>query len=106
MNEKTIKVIEKRLARLEDAVFGKKIRPAPKVKGESFSGATGGVRLLISKDFFGSKRVLGEVRDALTKDGYHYSRQTVDMALSGLSLRKGPLTVLKEGGRNVYVIRK
>jgi len=106
MNENTIKAIEKRLGRLEDAVFGKKIRPAPKAKAVSFSGATGGVRLLISKGFFNSKKVLGEVREALTKDGYHSCRQTVDMAIKGLTSRTGPLIVLKEGGRNVYVRRK
>ena len=106
MSEKPIKALERRVARLEDAVFGKKPTSIPKTKKERYSGATGGVRFLISKDFFNEKRKLRQVRDALAKNGYHWSRQAVDMALRGLASRKGPLTLLKEGGRNVFVRRK
>lgn len=106
MSKEAIKALERRVARLEDAVYGKKATPIPITKKERYSGATGGVRLLISKNFFNEKRKLGEVWDALTKNGYHWSRQAVDMALKGLASRKGSLTLLKEGGRNVFVKRK
>ena len=106
MSDKAIKGLEVRVARLEEAVFVKKAKPDPDKKSEKFSGATGGVRFLISKEFFKEKRKLGEVWDALTKNGYHWSRQAVDMALKGLSSRRGPLVLLKESGRNVFVRRK
>jgi len=106
MSDEAIKALEARIARLEGAVFVKKAKPNPDKKAESYSGATGGVRFLISKGFFKEKRKLGEVWDALTKNGYHWSRQAIDMALKGLSSRRGPLVLLKEGGRNVFVRRK
>ncbi len=106
MDEKQFKEIAKRVERLEKAVFGKGSKPSPKPATPSFSGATGGIRLLISKNFFGKGKTLGDVRSALAENGYHYSRQAVDMALKGLANRKGPLVILKVGGRNCYVNRK
>jgi len=106
MSDEAIKALEARVARLEDAVFVKKAKPSLVKKSESYSGATGGVRFLIAKEFFKEKRKLGDVWDALTKNGYHWSRQAVDMALKGLSSRRGPLVLLKEGGHNVFVRRK
>jgi len=101
-----LKEIIKRLERLEKAVFSKDSKPSPKPASSSFSGATGGVRLLISKSFFSKGKTLGEVRSALAENGYHYSRQAVDMALKGLAKRKGPLVILKVRGGNSYVNRK
>lgn len=95
-----------RLARLEKAVFAKDSKPSQKAATSAFSGATGGVRFLISKGFFSKGKTLGEVRGALAENGYHYSRQAVDMALKGLAKRKGPLVILKMGGNNAYANRK
>lgn len=106
MSDEAIKALEARVARLEEAVFIRKTKPSPEKKSESYSGATGGARFLISKGYFKEKRKLGDIRDALTKNGYHWSRQTVYMALKGLSSRRGPLVMLKEGGRNLFVRRK
>jgi hypothetical protein len=106
MNDMIIKALEKRLDRLEKTVFGKKAKPAPEAGAEKFSGASGGVRFLISKNFFNTKRTLGETRSALAENGYHYSVQAVEAALRRRTSRRGPLTVLKEGGKNMYVIRK
>jgi len=106
MAGKELKALEARVARLEDAVFVKKVKLRPGKEPESFSGATGGVRFLITKDFFKEKRKLGDVFNDLTKNGYHWSRQAVDMALKALSSRSGPLILLKEGGHNVFVRRK
>ena len=107
MGDKMIKQLTSRIERLERAVFGSGKKAVKKVEtAPSFRGATGGVRLLISKNFFAGKRTLAEVRDALEENGYHYSRQAVQMALSGLSARKGPLVPLEKGGRKVYATRK
>lgn len=95
-----------RIEHLEKAVFGKKAMPFQKPTPTVFAGATGGVRLLLSKGFFKQKKPLAEVRVMLAKNGYHYSAQAVQMALSRLSGRIGPLTTLKNGGHNVYVERK
>jgi hypothetical protein len=113
MTEDFLKQIGKRLERLEDAVFGRAGRN--KARGDSkarqskephFSGATGGVRFLISKGYFKTKLSLSEVRTALSKNGYHYSKQAVHGALINLSPKGGPLVSLQEGGRKVYVERK
>jgi hypothetical protein len=106
MDDKTIRKMEERFARLEKAVFGSGAQRGEKSATSKFSGPTGGVRFLISKNFFTAKKELGEVRKALADNGYHYSRQAVHVALKGLATRRGPLAVLKEGGMNVYVNRK
>ena|SRR5437762_397956 len=106
MSEKAIKAMEKRLTRLEEAVFGKKGSRAEKAGGSNFSGATGGVRLLVTKNFFDTKRTRSETRSALAKNGYHYSGPAVQMALNRLSKRTGFLAAFKEAGKKVYVRRK
>lgn len=107
INDKIIRQLVSRIERLEGEVFGsvKKV-VTRKEAAPHFKGATGGVRLLISKNFFSGKKTFGEVRKALEENGYHYSAQAVQMALSGLSARKGPLVSLKKDGRKVYVVRK
>jgi len=106
MNDEAHKILEKRLDRLEKAVFATKAKPVPKMSPEKFSGASGGVRFLTSKNFFNTKKTLGETRSALTENGYHYSAQAVEVALKRRTSRTGPLILLKEGGKNVYVLRK
>jgi len=101
-----LRKIVKRLERVEKAVFGANSKTRPTSAASAFKGATGGARLLLSNGFFNQKKSLSEVRTALAKNGYHYSAQAAQMALSRLSLRAGPLATLKEGGRKVYVKRK
>jgi hypothetical protein len=111
MKGKTL-TIEQRLARLENAVFGPegntkssaKARAGAKTSG--FSGATGGIRFLISKGLFKRKQGLAGVRTSLSDNGYHYSRQAVHVALNNLTAKGGPLVTLREGGRKIYVERK
>jgi len=109
MSEKTL-TIEQRLARLEGAVFGAKrkstIKSKTEAKAPDFSGATGGVRFLISKGVFKKKKTLADVRTSLADHEYHYSAQAIQMALSRLTPKDGPLVSLREGGRKVYVERK
>ena len=101
-----VEKMEERVARLETAVFGSKSGHHQQTSSSGFNGATGGVRFLVSKNFFNAKRAFGDVRNALTKNDYHYSRQAVQTALKGLCARKGPLNMLKERGSNFYVNRK
>lgn len=108
MKDKTL-TIEQRLARLEKAVFGQKkgkssTRPA---LGKNFEGPTGGVRLLISQNFFKTERSLADVRAALKKNGYHgYVDAVIQTTLNRQSKRTGPLTSFKEAGKKLYVNRK
>lgn len=110
MKSKQIADIVRRLEKLEDAVFSK---PKAKVNlgnnktsDTSFTGPSGGLKLLISDKFFAKKRALAETRDELEKRGYHYSLQAVQTALSRLSKSSGPLVSFKEDGRKVYAKRK
>jgi hypothetical protein len=101
-----IEKLERRIARLEQAVFGDGRKPAKKKSDKGFKGATGGVRFLISKGIFRKKQGLAEVRKALSGNGYHYSKQAVHGALNTLASKGGPLVTLQESGRKVYVERK
>jgi len=107
MTNKTL-TIEQRIARLEAAVFVRNgnAKSATKTKPSDFSGATGGVRFLISKGFFKKKKALAEIRTALSEHGYLYSAQAVHEALKRLTVKSGPLVSLQEGGRKVYAERK
>lgn len=113
MSAEILRRIDKRLKRLEDAIFGgdgqSKTASALKSrqpKKSEFSGATGGVRFLISKGSLRKKQGLAEVRTSLSENGYHYSKQAVHEALKNLAAKGGPLVSLQEGGRKVYVERK
>jgi len=106
MDDKSFKAIEKRLTRLEKAVFGSKEGQEVKKPAKGFGGATGGVRFLISKGYFKKKRALAEIRSALAQHDYHYSAQAVHEALKRLIQKGGPLVSLREGGKKLYVNRK
>lgn len=107
MKQKSL-TIEQRIVRLENAVFGQKgkTKASTETKSSDFSGATGGIRFLISKGFLKKKQGLAEVRTALSDNGYHYSRQAVHVALNNLARKGGALVFLQESGRKVYVERK
>ena len=106
MNDKNLTGINRRLKRLEDAVFGASKKSSRKPLQADYSGPTGGVRFLISKGTFKNKLSLGDVRAALEKNDYHYSAQAVHIALNRLAGKGGPLVVLKENGKKLYVKRK
>lgn len=106
MKNTTIDSIEQRLKRLEAAVFGKREMKQVGGRKPDYSGATGGVRFLISKGHFKKKLGLGEVIAALAEHEYHYSKQAVHEALNRLAGKGGLLVALKEGGKKIYVKRK
>lgn len=103
---KIFQALIKRLERLEKAVFAIGKKPLKNMSEDNFSGPTGGVRFLVSENFFGKKRALSETIHALSGHGYHYSKQAIHQALTYLSNSSGPLVKLKEKGSNFYVGRK
>jgi hypothetical protein len=62
----------RRVLKLERAVFGNQ---ETKITKQDFRGATGGLRLLVSKRFFDRRRFFSEIETELRKQGYHYSKQ-------------------------------
>ncbi len=93
-----------RLKRLEKVVLQGKHKTS--TKAQDFSGAKGGILLLISKGYFDQRRSAPDVRDKLAENDYHYSIQVVQTTLNRFSRRKGPLVAMKDGGKKVYVKRK
>lgn len=106
MDEKTIKELKRRINRLEKAVFGDGKKPRKKVERKAFTGAKGGIQLLISKGFFKKKRTAPDVKKELENNDYFYKIQVVQTTLNRLSGRKGPLAAFKEKGKKVYINRK
>lgn len=107
MTDKILKNFDMRLTRLEEAVF-KKTSPSSGTskKADNFSGPSGGLRYLLSRGFFSEKRFLADVRNALAKNGYHYSVQAAQTSLNRFSKPGGPLVTIKQDGKKVYVVRK
>ncbi len=71
MKDKTL-TLDQRLKRLENEVFGdeKQNRVKPTAHVGNFDGPSGGVRQLISQNFFKTERGLADVKAALRKNGY------------------------------------
>ena len=106
---KLILKLLKRIEKLEKAVYAAgstRLKAKQKKPADEYRGATGGIRLLIHEGFFSNKRAFQEIRAKLTSKGYHYSRQAIQSALSGLVTRERSLIVLEEKGRKVYAKRK
>lgn len=107
MDEKIIKHITSRLDRLEKAVFGAgRDRKTTEPQKKGFTGATGGIRLLIVRGFFRQAKTAPAVKSDLEKRGYFYRIQVVQTALNRLSERSGPLSAFKKDGKKMYVERK
>jgi hypothetical protein len=99
----------RRVEALERAVLGggtPKSKTTARPNAGNFDGATGGVRFIFSKGFFDSRQVFAAVQKELQDNGYHYSKQAVQNALTRLSLKGGPLVALKDKGKKIYVKRK
>jgi hypothetical protein len=108
--EAEFKKLAARVEKLERATFGTGKpagrKSAPATATDDFTGATGGIRLLLSKGFFKTKRLFPEVTSELKAEGYLYSKQAFQAALTRLSSRPGPLATLRENGNKVYAERK
>ena len=106
MNQTEVEELFRRLQRLEKAVFQSKEKQPPRQANQSFAGPSGGVRLLISRGFFKTKRNLADVKKALAKNDYHYGSAQIQTALNRLSTRTGPLAASIEESKKSYVRRK
>jgi hypothetical protein len=98
--------LRSRVDKLELAVFGKNGKKPAATRSGDFTGATGGLRFLVSDGFFDRKRAFGEIKEALAHHNYHYSKQAVQTPLNALSKPGSSLASFREGGRKVYAKRK
>jgi hypothetical protein len=106
MSPRTLTQILARLDHIEKILFGDSKKKFAIRKKEEFKGPAGGVRLLISRGFFKSKKFVKEAREALKQNGYNYGVAQIQTAMNRLSKRNGPLVVSKESGNKSYVDRK
>ena len=102
MTKNDFNKLEERVKKLEKAIFVKK--QLPKI---NFKGLSGGINLLIKNQFFNSPKSVEETRVDLAREGYHYSRPSVDKLLRiDFVKNKKILTRIKEGKLWKYVLRK
>jgi len=74
---------------------------------QEFSGMMGGIRFLISENFFTTPRSLKEITEKLKENGYHYDRSVVQKTVAGYFMKRDKiLTRFKEGKHWKYVIKK
>jgi len=97
--------IEKRIKKLEEAVFGKQQKQIVSKKEESYKGPSGGLKLLISESFFNVPRSFKEFHSELQKKAYHYNEKTTEKALRD-AYNKKLLTRVGKKGDYKYVVRK
>jgi hypothetical protein len=106
--------IEKRVERLEKAVFGSeqisksstKKSIKPKTNVTDFKGPKGGVLLLKEQGFLNTPRSTDEIKSEIEKNDFYYRRQVIQTALNRLSAAKGLLTAFEKNSKKVYVVRK
>lgn len=107
--EQIIKEITSLLGELNDVISGKSIdsRVLDKdLTSSNYSGATGGMRLLIEEGYFDQPRTLQEVMQVMEERGRYYPRPTVAMSLLNL-VRERVLVRTKNNGKKWhYVLRK
>jgi hypothetical protein len=117
MDDKTIKSILDRLQKLEHEVSiirrgpasasdEKVIQNSLPATAASFEGVTGGIRFLLSKDFFKGSKSLSDIKAEMERHDYHSSLQAVQMGLNRLSKPSGPLITFKENNKKLYAKRK
>jgi hypothetical protein len=107
--DKIVAALEKRIQKLEATVFPRKtsLRVAPvEPSSDDFKGAPGGIRYLYSKGYFRTPRRFGEIMTAVEAEGYLYTKQAIQNALTRMSKVGGPLVTLRRGGGKVYGERK
>ncbi|MFH1774528.1 MAG: hypothetical protein ABH874_06180 [Methanobacteriota archaeon] len=110
MEEKSIdinKILEnheKRLSKIEEVIFSKKVKVS---KPADYTGLSGGIRLLIDNGFLNTPKSVNEIQNELTREGYHYPSKSTDKLLSvNFMQKKKILTRVKEGNGWKYVVRK
>ena len=105
LESKKLKDFEKRLVKLEKAVFGKKSKRL-ELKKEN-SGIKGGIQLLIKNSFFNKPKSVPEIVSELKREAYHYPTESVRTSLSrDFTKKERVLTRIQEKGNYKYVLRK
>lgn len=107
--DKKIAELQERIEKLEAVVFAKGAggsKTTARAKSEDFKGAPGGVRYLCSKGYFKTPRRFGEIMTAVEAEGYLYTKQAIQNALTRMAKVGGPLVTLRKGGGKVYGERK
>lgn len=95
---------EKRISKLEKAIFKEQIKSKEKLE---FKGLSGGIEYLISKGFLNTPKSVKEIHNELRKEGYYYSEQSVDKLLRiDFMTKRKILTRIKENNVWKYVLRK
>lgn len=76
-------------------------------KSKLHTGATGGIRLLLSDGFFEEPRKLSQVRNQLKTEGRYYPNPSISMGLLNL-VRDRKLIRIQEQGKKtwLYVVRR
>ncbi len=87
-----------------------KYRTPVRKQDSDYSGASGGIKMLVEEGYFKETRALPEVTMRLRQEGFNYPRNTISMALLR-AVRTRTLVRLSAEGRKskekwVYVIRK
>ncbi len=75
--EKKLNLFEKRIEKLEKAVFNTKTKPSQ----NNYKGLSGGVHFLIDNGFFNNLKSKSEVHLKLKEEGYYHRPQAVDTTL-------------------------
>jgi len=103
--EKTLDGFEKRLEKLEKAVFAQKGKTTP--PSSEYKGLVGGINFLIDNGFFKKLRTKNEVYQELRKEGYYHRSQAVDTILRRDFVgKKKILTRDQQDGIWKYILRK
>jgi hypothetical protein len=102
--KKAIQNHEKRISKLEKAIFTEKAKPKGK---REFKGLSGGIEYLISKEFLNTPKSVKEIHNELRKEGYHYQEKSVDKLLRiDFMAKRKILTRIKENNVWKYAVRK
>jgi len=105
--EEKLQELENRIKKIETVVFSQEFSKKKDESVKKYEGLIGGMNFLIDNKFFDKPRKVIEIIDELNKEGYHYSRQAVDITLRrDLIKKKKILLRMMEGKFWNYVIRK
>lgn len=103
--EKSLDSFEKRLKKLEEAVFNQKTKSDNRTK--KYKGLVGGINFLIDNGFFNKLRTANEVHAELKKEGYYHRLQAVDTTLRRDFVGKKKILARdQENGVWKYALRK
>lgn len=97
----------KKLRGLEEGLIPLPKKEIKKEGKKSYSGLTGGIKLLINENFLGTPKSVKEIFDELKRQGYHYPKKSVFKLLSiDFMKNKRIITRIRENNKWMYVIRK